>query len=50
MRVIFDPAKDVLNIANQGVSLALAENLEWDFLVSLKFFPVFPNFSYKSMH
>lgn len=34
MRVIFDPAKDVLNIANHGVSLAVAENLEWDLLVS----------------
>lgn len=34
MRVIFDPAKDVLNVANHGVSLALAENLEWDLLVS----------------
>ena len=33
MVVTFDSAKDVLNIANHGVSLALAEHLEWDYLV-----------------
>ena len=33
MRVIFDPAKDVLNIKNHGLSLALARELEWDLLL-----------------
>ena len=30
MRIEFDPAKDVVNRASHGVSLALAEALDWD--------------------
>lgn len=30
MRFEFDPEKDRLNLANHGLSLALAESLEWD--------------------
>lgn len=30
MRVEFDPAKDSANVTIHGVSLALAERLEWD--------------------
>jgi uncharacterized protein len=30
MRVEFDPAKDLANIAKHGVSLALASKLDWD--------------------
>jgi len=30
MLVEFDPAKDELNIAKHGVSLALARQLDWD--------------------
>lgn len=30
MRIEFDPAKDLANIAKHGVSLALANTLEWD--------------------
>lgn len=33
MNITFDPAKDRLNIANHGVSLALAERLEWDLMM-----------------
>lgn len=33
MNITFDPAKDSLNIANHGVSLALAARLEWDLMV-----------------
>ena len=33
MRITFDPAKDVLNVANHGVSLQLAESLEFDLLL-----------------
>lgn len=33
MQVIFDPDKDTLNIGKHGLSLALAANLELDFLV-----------------
>lgn len=33
MNIIFDPAKDRLNIAAHGVSLALAERLEWELMV-----------------
>ncbi|MBK1693373.1 hypothetical protein CKO09_01275 [Chromatium weissei] len=33
MNIAFDPAKDRLNIANHGVSLALANALEWDRMV-----------------
>jgi hypothetical protein len=32
MNISFDPAKDRLNIANHGVSLAVAECLEWDLI------------------
>jgi uncharacterized DUF497 family protein len=34
MQIEFDPAKDVLNIKNHGLSLAAAEELEWDLLIS----------------
>ena len=30
MRIAFDPEKDVRNRAKHGVSLALAEHLDWD--------------------
>ena len=30
MRFIFDPNEDKLNLANHGLSLALAEKLVWD--------------------
>ena len=30
MRIEFDPGKDVANMARHGVSLRLAESLEWD--------------------
>lgn len=30
MQIEFDPAKDVLNIRNHGLSLAVAADLEWD--------------------
>jgi len=30
MQIDFDPAKDVVNIAKHGVSLAAAEHLDWD--------------------
>ena len=30
MRIEFDPAKDAANRASHGVSLALAEALDWD--------------------
>lgn len=32
MHITFDPAKDRLNLANHGVSLALAQSLEWDLI------------------
>jgi len=34
MQIEFDPAKDVLNIRNHGLSLAMAAGLEWDLLVT----------------
>ena len=34
MKIEFDPGKDAANIARHGVSLALAESLEWDLLVA----------------
>ena len=34
MQMDFDPAKDVLNIKNHGLSLAAAAELEWDLLAS----------------
>lgn len=30
MVIEFDPAKDIANIAKHGVSLSLAEKLDWD--------------------
>jgi len=30
MRIEFDPAKDVINRAKHGVSMALADELDWD--------------------
>ena len=30
MRIEFDPAKDSVNRANHGVSLAIAEQLDWN--------------------
>lgn len=30
MRITFDPAKDAVNIAKHGVSIALADQFEWD--------------------
>ena len=32
MNVTFDPAKDMANLAKHGLSLALADELEWDTL------------------
>ena len=32
MNVTFDPAKDALNLVNHHMSLALAEELDWDTL------------------
>ncbi|AUB84777.1 hypothetical protein THSYN_14020 [Candidatus Thiodictyon syntrophicum] len=32
MKITFDPAKDAKNIAKRGLSLTLAEALEWDLL------------------
>jgi uncharacterized DUF497 family protein len=34
MRIEFDPAKDARNVAKHGLSLALAESLEWDLLLA----------------
>lgn len=34
MQIEVDPAKDVLNIRNHGLSLAMADRLEWDLLVT----------------
>ena len=33
MKIKFDPDKDRLNLSAHGVSLALAEKLEWDLMV-----------------
>ena len=33
MNITFDPAKDRLNITSHGVSLALADQLDWDLMV-----------------
>jgi uncharacterized DUF497 family protein len=32
MKITFDPPKDATNLAKHGVSLAMAESLEWDTL------------------
>lgn len=34
MQIDFDPAKDVLNIKNHGLTLNLANDLEFDLLIS----------------
>ena len=34
MQIEFDPAKDVLNNKNHGLSLAVVAELEWDLLIS----------------
>lgn len=34
IRFAFDPAKDRVNLANHGVSLSLAEHLDWDVALS----------------
>ena len=34
MRIEFDPDKDVANIARHGISLRLAESLEWELLLA----------------
>ena len=34
MQITFDPAKDAANVAKHGVSLALAVNLEWSWLLA----------------
>lgn len=34
MNVTFDPAKDAINVAKHGVSLALAGELEWEALLT----------------
>jgi len=34
MKIEFDPVKDAKNIAKHGVSLTLAESLEWDLLLA----------------
>jgi len=34
MEIVFDPAKSAFNVAKHGVSLALAAELEWDWLMA----------------
>ena len=34
MKIEFDPAKEARNIAKHGISLAMAESLEWDLLLA----------------
>ena len=34
MRIDFDPDKDVANTARHGISLKLAESLEWELLLA----------------
>jgi uncharacterized DUF497 family protein len=34
VKIAFDPAKDARNIAKHGISLAMAERLEWDLLLA----------------
>lgn len=34
MKITFDPAKDESNVSKHGVSLALAAELEWDWLLA----------------
>ena len=33
MQITFDPAKDVINLAKHGVSLATAERLDWSTVI-----------------
>lgn len=33
MKIEFDPSKDRLNIAKHGISLAMADQLEWDLMM-----------------
>ncbi len=30
MKIVFDPAKDIVNVAKHGISLADADLIEWD--------------------
>lgn len=34
MQITFDPAKEAVNVHKHGVSLALARDLEWDWLLA----------------
>ncbi len=34
VQIKFDPAKDVINIRNHGLSLSVARDIEWDLLLS----------------
>ena len=34
MEIAFDPAKDAANIADHGLSLATADELEWEWLLA----------------
>lgn len=36
MRIEFDPGKDTANIAGHGISLRLAESLEWELLLAME--------------
>jgi uncharacterized DUF497 family protein len=35
MQIAYDPNKDLLNINKHGVSLSLADSLEWDWLQAM---------------
>lgn len=35
MKIAFDPKKDAVNVKRHGVSLALADRLEWDELLGI---------------
>ena len=35
MQIEFDPVKDLANLAKHGVSLVLAESLDWDSLLAM---------------
>ena len=35
MEITFDPAKDVINLAKHGISLAAAAEIEWDTLYAV---------------
>ena len=36
MKIEFEPAKDATNIAKHGISLAVAESLEWDLILAIE--------------